>query len=198
MVYKPSKTKDNMEQSLYDYKRRFEKDLRRILESKEISKENKKSIISFKDYLLSEGIGLKRINRYFYELVKLNRLLKKPFTKANKNDIRRVMAEIEQTNLSAETKKCFKVMIRKFYRFLRGIEEKDTYPEEVRWISIKIQEIHRKLPEELLNEEEIQKIVQKCKTLRDKALIMTLAESGCRISEVGTMQIRFICINCRN
>jgi len=179
-------------QSLYKYKQGFERDLQRIKDSKEISKENKKSIIAFKDYLLSEGIGLKRINRYFYELVKFNRLLKKPFTEANKNDIRRVVAIMEQTDLSPETKKCFKTMIRKLYRFLRGVEEKNVYPEEVRWITTHIPINNRKLPEELLSEEEIQQIVRRCKTLRDKALILTLAESGCRVSEIGTMQIKHV------
>jgi len=59
---------------IHNYKRQFERNLERIQESKEISKENKKVIIDFKDYLLSEGIGIARINRFFYELMKYSRM----------------------------------------------------------------------------------------------------------------------------
>ena len=110
---------------IHNYKRQFERNLERITQDKNISKENKKHIFDFKDYLLSEGIGIARINRYIYELRKLNILLKKSYSKANKADIRKVVATIEQTDLAPETKKCFKILLKKFYRFLRGIDEKD-------------------------------------------------------------------------
>lgn len=178
---------------IYNYKRQFERNLNRIKESKEILKENKKIILKFKDYMLSEGLGLAKINRYFYELMKYDKMLRKPFSKASKDDIRMVVAQLEQTDLSAQTKKCFKVLLRKLYRFIRGIDKKGKYPEEVEWISIAVPKNHRKLPEELLTEEEILKIVQKCENLRDKTMISTLAESGCRISEIATMKIKHVC-----
>jgi len=86
----------------------------------------------------------------------------------------------------------FKIFLRKLYRFIRGIEEKGKYPEEVEWISIHIADNHKKLPEELLTEEEILRIIQKCDNLRDKALVAALAESGCRVSEIGTMKIKHV------
>lgn len=83
-------------------------------------------------------------------------------------------------------------MLRKLYKFIRGIDEKGVYPEEVKWISISIPKNQRKLPEELLSDEEIESIIRNCKTLRDKAFVSTLAESGCRISEIGTMKIKHV------
>ena len=41
---------------IHNYKGRYERVLQRIKDSKEITKENKKIILEFKDYLLSEGI----------------------------------------------------------------------------------------------------------------------------------------------
>jgi len=125
---------------IHNYQRQFE----------EILKENKKIILEFKDYLLSEGISIIRINRYFYELVKYDKILKKPYPQATKSNIRTSVAEIEQTNLSPESKKCFKVMLRKLYRYLEGVEEKGTYPEIVNWIQIAIPKHKEKFPEELL------------------------------------------------
>lgn len=158
----------------------------------DISEENKDVILRFKDYLLSEGIGAAKIDRYLSDCIKYSRILRKPFGKATKEDVRKVVAEIEQSELAAETKKGFKILLRKLYRFIRGVEKKGEYPDEVKWISIHIGENHRKLPEELLSAEEIWRIVQKCETVRDRALIAALAESGCRISEIGTMQIKHV------
>jgi len=177
---------------IYNRKGQFEKGLQNIENSKEISKENKKIILNFKDYLLSEGIGIVRISRYFVELIRYNRMLKKSFNKATKEDIRRIVAELNQTELADETKKCFKILLRKLYRFIRGIEEKGVYPDEVKWISIAMPPNHKKLPEELLTEEEVKKIISKCDNLRDKTLMSCLYESGCRISEIGTMKIKHV------
>lgn len=177
---------------IHNYKKRFERQIELLKEDKDILKENKKTSLRFKDYLISEGIGFGKIERYISDIRKFSKILRKPIEKADKTDIRRVMAEIEQTNLSPESKKGFKIMVRKLYRFVREIDEKGVYPEEVKWISINIPKNHKKLPEELLTEEEIKEIIQHCNTLRDKALISTLAESGCRISEIGTMQIKHV------
>lgn len=60
-----------------------------------------------------KGLGISRINLYFCDLFKYNRLLKKPFDKATKEDIRKVIGDLNQTELSDETKKCFKILLRK-------------------------------------------------------------------------------------
>ena len=88
---------------IHNYKRRFERTLERIEEAEDISNENKKTILKFKDYCLSEGVGIAKIERYLGDLMKFSRMLKKPFQKAKKEDIRAVLTELEQIDLSAET-----------------------------------------------------------------------------------------------
>lgn len=178
--------------TIHNYKRNFERGLERIKENKKILKENKEIILKFKDYLLSENISISRITRYLCDLKKLDNMLKKPFPEATKEDLRTIIAQLNQTNYAEETKKCFKTLIRKLYKFIEGIDEKGDWPERVKWISISIPKNKRKLPEELLTEEEIIKIIKNCKTLRDRALIATIAESGCRVSEIGNMQIKHV------
>lgn len=170
----------------------YETALRSILDSKTILQENKEAILKFIDYLRSENISISRITRYFNDLKKLDYLLKKPFEKANKDDIRRVVAEVNNLSLSEASKKEMKILIRKLYCFLRGIEKKGEYPEEVKWISLNMPSNHKKLPEELLTEQEIQETIRACSNIRDKALVSALAESGCRVSEIGTRQIKHI------
>ena len=194
MVYKPRFFTGKMDKTLdiHNYKRQFERQLKLIDENEDISKENKQTIIQFKNYLLSEGIGFAKIGRYLLDLKKYALILKKSFSDATEADTRKVIGELNQTNLSEETKKTFKIMLRKLYRFIRGITKNGQYPPEVEWISIAIPNNHKKLPEELLTEEEILRIVQKCGTLRDKALIAVLSESGCRIGEIGSMKIKHV------
>jgi len=142
--------------------------------------------------MLSEGIGASKIGRYMIDLRKFCSLLKKPLKQAGEGDLRKVVGQIEQSDLAPESKRCFKIVVRKLYRFLRACRRKGEYPPEVEWISIGMQANTRKLPEELLTEDEMKKIIMACGSVRDKALIASLAESGARISEIGTMKIRNI------
>lgn len=176
---------------IHKYQRRFERTLERI-ETSNLSKENKDSILRFKDYLLSENLSIAKIDRYLYDLMRFCDMLSKPIEAVDKQDLRKVVGFINQKPWTEETKKCFKVMLKRYYRFLAGIEEPGVYPEIIAWVSTKIGESKRKLPEELLNESEIKKIIQRCTNIRDRALISVLAESGCRIGEIGTLKIKNI------
>jgi len=177
---------------IHNYKRQLERQIELVQESKEISCENKKVIVEFKDYLLSEGIGAAKITRYLSDCKKFALMVKKSFCKANELDLRKIIAEIEQTNLAAESKKSFKIFLRKLYRFIRGFKDKGKYPPEVDWISIAIPKNHGKLPEELLTEDEIKQIIHHCGCSRDRALITAIAETGARVSEIGTMNIKHV------
>ena len=177
---------------IHNYGRQLERQIELLKEDSKISKENKKTSIEFKDYLLSEGIGVAKIGRYILDLRKFAKILSKDIKKANEKDLRKVVAQIEQSELAPESKKCFKVMIRKLYRFIRGINERGKYPKEVEWISIAIPRNHNKLPEELLTEEEIKRIIKNCGCLRDKALISSVSESGARVSEIAMMKIKHV------
>ncbi len=156
-----------------------------------ISQTNKNALLEFKDYLISEGIGYAKITKYLQELIVIDNLFCRPFEQATEQNIRQVVSKINQSNYSESTKRDYRLVLRKFYCFLRKTD-KGIYPPEVKWISLKIEKNHKKLPEELLTEEEIKKIIQGCDKLRDKALIAVLAESGARISEIGNMKIKHV------
>ncbi len=177
---------------IHDNARRMQRQLEMIKEHAEISAMNKKTAFEFSDYLLSEGIGASKITRYLSDIKKLCLMLGKPLKQAREGDLRKVVGRIEQSELAAESKKAFKVLVRKLYRFIKGCKKKGQYPPEVDWISIAIPVSKKKLPEELLTEEEVKKVIRACSNIRDKAFISLLAESGARISEIGTMQVKHV------
>jgi site-specific recombinase XerD len=183
-----------MEQKLdiHNFNGQLERLIKLIHETKDISEENKAFIVKFKDFLLSEGVGVPRITSYIHYARKYAIMIKKPFVGASENDIRAIVGQINQSTLSENSKKGFKITLKRLYRFLDGITKKGVYPQKVEWIKATISNNHKKLPEELLTPDEITSIVQKCKTFRDKTLIATLAESGCRISEIALLKIRHV------
>lgn len=174
---------------LHNYKRRLEATIKRINNSN-ISERDKELIFMYKDDCLCRGVSYGKIDAYLFYLKKFSEMLDKEIDKANKEDIKKVIAELNQSGFSEETKVCFKIAVRRLYKLIRGVEGKGKYPEEVEWISTTIPLSKKKIPEELLNEEEIKAMIRAAPTLRDKTLISTLAESGARVSEIGTMKIK--------
>ena len=181
-----------MEDNIYNYERQYARMLIRIKESSEISEENKKTILKFDKFLSSENISIARILSYLNYAVKYSKMISKPFPEMNIEDIRDAVGKINQSSLSENSKKGFKITLKRLYRFIGGITKKGVYPEKVEWIKTTISSRNRKLPEELLNNEEILAIIQKCDNLRDKALISILAESGARVAEIALMKIKHV------
>ncbi|MBN2420662.1 tyrosine-type recombinase/integrase [Candidatus Woesearchaeota archaeon] len=175
-------------EEIHNYKNRIKQVIERILRE-DMCEENKELILRFKDNCIIQGISTSKTDRYLQDCIKLSRMLKKKFSGATKDDITKIMVQLEQTDLSFETKRGFKIMIRKLFKFIRGTAGKE-YPDEVKWISIGGKANHTKLPEELLTEKEIELIIKHANNIRDKALISCLAESGCRIAEIGNMKIK--------
>lgn len=176
---------------IHNYKRRLETTLKQV-ENSEISKKNQNNILEFHNFCFSEGIGMAKIQRYIYDLKKLAEMLKKDFTSCKKEDIQNLMALLEKTSYSHNTKRGFRVALKKFFKWLKKIDDKGVYPEEVRWISTTGRENHHRLPEDLLIEEEVVEMIKNTESLRDRAFIACLYESGCRVSELLTIKVKNI------
>lgn len=176
---------------IHNYEKRYKRRLELIRES-DIPNADKEIIFKFNNYCLTRDIGCAKLEVYLFYLLRFVKMLKKPIVEATKDDLMRVVAELNQSHYSEETKKAFKTSLKRLYKIVRGVDDDGVFPEEVRWIDVKIKNNHRKLPEELINEEEINSIVHCAEKFRDKALIATLYESGCRVSEVGLMKIKHV------
>ena len=170
----------------------YEKNLKSALERVDTfktSKQNKKTILKFCDYLFSEGLSKARVIKYIMHLKRLSELVKKDFEKADRDDIERIFKSIETSDLSDYTKKDYRVICKRFYKWLRKSEE---YPPEVRWLKATLRNNKHKLPEDMLTQDEVLKMVDTANHPRDKALVFCLYESGCRIGEIATLKLRNI------
>ena len=150
---------------------------------------NRNAILDFSDHCFSEGLSPRRVLKYLYTLKTIALRFPKDFRKAMRIDIERLVRQIERSNYSEWTKHDYRVTLKKFFRWLRKTEE---YPPEVKWLRSTMRNNRTKLPEEILTQEEIRAMIVAAPTVRDKAFIGALYESGCRIGEMMSLRIRHL------
>ena len=155
-----------------------------------IPKRNAQAIIDFTEYCFTEGLSKRRVLKYIYTMAVIAKWFPQDFNNATRKDVEALVNKIERSDYAEWTKHDYKVAIRKFFKWLRQTEE--GYPAEVRWIRTTMRKCRTKLPDEILTQEEIQTMVTAATNTRDRALVASLYESGCRIGELLSLQIKHI------
>lgn len=178
---------------IHNSKTKVSRSLDIIKQNNKISKNNKKIIKKIYEECVSIGLSYARINIY---LVSLNRLAtdfcNKDFDKLTKDDIKKLVAKIETNDKwSDSTKARYKIIVRKLIQVLEGYDwNSKKYPDKVDWISVSMKNNNHKLPEEILTKEDIKKMINSASSIRDRAFISVLYESGCRIGELLTLKLK--------
>lgn len=101
------------------------------------------------------------------------------------------MRQINTSSYTEHTKHDYKVIIRKYFQWLRRCDEDShEYPDEVKWIKTAFKK-KRLLPESLLRREQIEKLSDAADNLRDKAFVITLyIESLSRLGDLTPQRSR--------
>lgn len=177
----------SLKEDLYHTADKLERALQAVKESK-INPQDKKDILAYNAAMSAQAISGNRMLKNAYVLRKLSKGKKKPFRTASREDIQKLIAEIERDKgLKEWSKYDEKVVLKRFYRWLLGKDE--SFPEQISWLKLK-EPKNSKLPEDLVTAEEVQKLVEAARHPRDKAFIFLLYESGARIGELLTLQIK--------
>jgi integrase/ribosomal protein L40E len=173
---------------IHQYEKRY-KAAMNLLQKSNISIRNKDIIIRFKDALVLENISKPRIIRYIEIMLSVCKRLEKDLDAVTIDDMKKLIGGIQQQDFSPWTKHTYKVMIKRFYKWLQGTKE---YPEIVSWISGRMSKAEGRLPSEgdLVTEDDIKKLINVAEHPRDKAFISILWESGARIGEIGNLRIK--------
>ncbi len=128
---------------IHDFEGQYECYLQRLKQLK-ISKKNLDTILKFRDACLLNGMSKARIIRYFRFFLFLFKFFNKDLDKATKEDIEKIVTVINaKESLSLVTKHDCKVIIKRFYKWLKGNDEE--YPPEVKWIKSKIKRHEKSL-----------------------------------------------------
>jgi len=152
-----------------------------------VADSNRQAILKFSEFCFSEGLSTRRVIKYLYTLAVIAKWLPKEFVKVDRSDIECLVNKIERSDYAEWTKHDYRVALKKFFRWLRKTE--DGYPPEVRWLSSTMRKNRLKLPHEILTEAEVSALIAAAMNVRDKALIASLYESGCRIGELLSLRL---------
>jgi integrase len=173
----------------YQYDRTFEAALRRLRSTPDIKDADRISITKLVEHLLAKGISKQRTVKYVNHLIVLARIAGKSLGQLDKKDMENLISRINESGYADNTKHDIKIIVKKYFQWLRGCEEDEhEYPEEVRWIKAVLRK-KRLLPEALLTAEELKMLIEATENQRDRALILTHYESGCRIGETLSLKI---------
>lgn len=109
------------------------------------------------------------------------------------NTFKRVMLDWKRADgkpIAESTQTQYLVGFKRFMKWYDDtIDENSGYPKLSKQIKTRTPKSN-KLPSDLLTTEEIEKIIMTADGERDKAIIATLAESGCRIGEITSCRVK--------
>ncbi len=165
---------------------------KKIQTDKTISSFNRKKIAEFTELCKARGLKPATITKDLYSIWFIASHLKKKFTAAQKSDIVKLKSLIESQKWTSKTKNNHNIALKKFYKWLFNIEEKGHYPGVVSWIETTEKKSNNKLPDDLITEEELEKMLEAADNPRDKAFTLLLYESGARIGEILNTKIKHI------
>lgn len=158
--------------------------------------ENKKAIKKFIEEYLPKvrKLNPSTIQRYYYCLTKLVEYFdpELDFKEASKDTIISVLGAIGESDLAEETKRKISIGTKVFYKFLLDDDEPRSYPKQVSWIKTSVAYESKLKAPDLLPLESLIKIIERGRSIRDKAILAILVEWGLRVSELTTMRINSV------
>ena len=169
----------------------------------DISQHNKDLILGYRDACLVKGVcGKVRLIRVLGVLLLFGRLLKKDFDQLTKPDIEHLVSGLlaKQPPYSAETLGTYKAILKNFMTWVLAPDMFPTtrdVPPMVSWITTHVRKRDKKKLErkDLLTPTDVDALLSVCHNPRDKALIAVLWETGCRIAEIGNLQLQHVTRN---
>ncbi|MFH1630702.1 MAG: tyrosine-type recombinase/integrase [Candidatus Aenigmatarchaeota archaeon] len=177
---------------IHDFEKRMASIEKTISAEENILDSNKKHIQKFIDYCHAKGQKLSTIHKDLYSLWFIAKNLDKDFMDCTKEDITKVLGVIQKQKWSDKTKRNHKVAVKKLWRIIFDMEKKGVYPPAVDWFETTITQQEKKLPDEILTEDDLLKLLNSCECDRDKAFIYLAYETGARIGELLNIKIKNI------
>lgn len=158
-----------------------------LIEKCSIREDNKKIIRQYVEELEANGLKSSSIANRMYPIKKLATCINKNLKDAKKDDIIQYIKSLN--NLNPRVRNIYKLKIKNFYKWINQQEGKKGLPECVEWIEVTIRNKTEK-PKEILTKEEIKRLLDSMDHPRDKAVVILLVDSGCRIGEICDLKLK--------
>ncbi|MFH1828451.1 MAG: tyrosine-type recombinase/integrase [Nanoarchaeota archaeon] len=198
---------------LYPQKVGYFKRLNQKLNNAIVSENNKQLVKYFQNYLFSTGSGEKRVAKLTAQLLNMvtfkeddECVLKNDLNNANKQDILNLVSFINRHERYSEaTKSDYRRCIKQFYRWYQ--EEDALLDSEIRTIRKEREKLYKFIEKEIsinykkkqidpttiLSDNDIEEVVSKgCRSIKEKAFIKFLHETGVRAGEMLNLKVKDI------
>ncbi len=163
--------------------------LERMEANPKINTANKRLVDEHISFLKAQGKNKRTFVKHLYCLKHMLELLGKTSAKdATRKDMERVMGGLEDRGLADETKRNIRAITKQFFKHAFG--DDIQYPLSVAWIRTSQNEKKRRLPEDILTDEDVQRLLKAALNFRDRALISILYDTGCRAGELLAMRMK--------
>ncbi len=174
---------------VHDIEHEYDLNNKKLENSEHVSETNKAAISRFSDKCFAQGLSKSRVRRY---LSSFHTVLKMApngfeFTEADREDLEKVVALIEQSDYAEATKCSLKITVKKYYKVMEG--DGENHPDKVNFISTTRDKTKIDKPDPLTREE-IQSIIDECKNDRDRAMYKVMYEGGLRAGELMSLRIK--------
>ena len=149
-----------------------------------IARKDRKVILEYRDQMFADGLGLTRVVKYLVSIKRMYDLAPAGLWRARKSALISLLARIERSEWKAWTKHDHKLAIRKYLSYCGKLDLAQL---------VRLSKVHGyKLPEELLDQEDIQALLDVAGDEQYRAFLYCLYESGCRIGELLSLQRKHI------
>ena len=139
------------------------------------------------DMKVKDGLSDHRTMFYLDKLRPMASFLGEKFPDPSEDDLKLMIDAFARKGISPRSVEDYKQTIKKFYSWYLSSQK---YKKACGWVKIRNNVDRLKKSEEMITEEEINRLVEACRNLRDKALVTLAYDSGCRIGELLTLRIK--------
>jgi integrase/recombinase XerD len=185
-IPRPQRLKYDARPDVYDLRQQLTKELER-LNREDIPDDAKARIREFAGEIAAQGFSVPRQYFYMVRLRLVARMLGRRFLSPTREDIRDTLFRLTMAGYAPSTFCDIKAVIKRFYRW--HLRERSASDDIVGWINI-AKGRERRYPQAIISSDEFNRMLRACRTVRDRALISLLYDSGCRISEILTLRVR--------
>ena len=156
----------------------------RIKNDDTLTEGNKQAALDMLSFMQAKGSKQRTLQKHIYCFEKFLHAMDKnvDVKSATRTELERAMARIEGSDYATETKRNIKVVVKSFYKHFVG--EDYYYPKQIAWVKTTVPFNKKVLPEDILSEDEVIRIIKAARNPRDKAIIALLYDSGIRVGEL--------------
>lgn len=165
--------------------KRYARYIEKILADSRISEANLEILKKYDSQGILQQVTTGTRSQRLNTLRPLALFVNKNFKDMTKEDIENFFSSLGiLQNKTWSTKGAF---IKSFFKWLY---KSDEYPQNVKWIKTTVKNKNYKLPSDLLTKDEIKAMADMTGNLSDRAFILVLYDSACRIDEILNLKIK--------